>query len=156
MLGDGAADELPGGRVGQVRGRDVGLGPLVRGEPGRGGGPQGLLGGRSVGAALGNVGGADLLSPLLVGQAEDGHLGDAVDGGQDVLDFGGVDVDAAADDEVVAPAGQVEEVVGIEAAQVADGARRPVPGGRGGGGVVPVTEAGEGRHVAPDGAADVI
>ena len=85
--------------------------------------------------AVGDVGDADPLAPLLVGQAEDGHLGDAVDGGQDVLDLGGIHVDAPADDEVVAPAGQVEEAVGIEAAQVADGAgatrARPPPWRRG-------------------------
>ncbi len=55
VLGDGASYELPGGRVGQVRGGEVGLGPLVRGEPGRGGGPQGLLGGRAGRRTIGGL-----------------------------------------------------------------------------------------------------
>ena len=73
VLGHGAAHQLAGGGVREVRGREVRLGPLVRGQVGRGGGPQGRLGDRGVG----HEGGADPLAPLLVGQAEHGHLGHA-------------------------------------------------------------------------------
>ena len=151
MFGDGPPYELPRGRVGQLGGGDVGLGPLVRGQTKCGSGPEGVLSRPRV-TAVGHVGDADLLAPLLVGLPEDRHLGDAVHGGQDVLDLGGIHVDAPADDEIVAPAGQVEEAIGTEVAEVTHGAGRPAPGRRRGRRVFPIAEAGEVGHVAPDGA----
>ena len=153
MIGHGPPQQLAGGGVGQVTGGDVGLGPLVRGEVNRRGGPQGLLGIGGCGATLGHEGGADPLAPLLVVQPEDGHLGDPGHRRQDVLDLGRVHVDTPADDEVVAAAREIEVAVGRQAAQVPHGARRPAPGPGGGLGVAPVAEAGEVGHVGPDDAA---
>ena len=101
-------------------------------------------------AGGGDVGHADPLPPLLVGQPEDGHLGDAVDGGQHVLDLGGVDVHPTADDEVVAPAGQVEVAVGIRRPRSPTVQAWPRQARRRGLRVAPVAEAGEVGQVAPD------
>ena len=139
--------------MGQVRGGDVGLGPLVRGKVERRGGPQGLLGIARCGAALGHEGGADALAPPFVVQSEDGHLGDPRHRRQHILDLGRVDVDAPADDEVVPASRKGEVAVGREPAQVPHRARRPAPRPGGGLGVAPVAEAGEVGHVAPDHAA---
>ena len=121
VLGDGPPHELAGGRVGQVAVAKYDLGRLYGASRADAAARRASSAGPRR-AAVGDVGDADPLAPLLVGEAEDRHLGDALDGGQDVLDLGRVHVDAPADDEVVAPAGQVEEAVRVEPAEVADGA----------------------------------
>ena len=63
--------------------------------------------------------GGDHLAPLGVGQAEHGDLGDGGMRVQRVLDFAGVDVEAAADHHVLVAAHDVEEAFVVEAAEVA-------------------------------------
>ena len=139
-VGEGTAAELAGGGAGRSSTTEIGLGALV--------GRQAV--GRHGGAVSSSVdgsddGGADALAPLVVGEAEDGHLDDAGRLGQDRLDLGRVDVDAAGDDEIVAAAVEEEIAVGVEATEVADGERVAAPGPVGGRGVAPVAEAGEAR-----------
>ena len=74
---------------------------------------------------------------------------------EDVLDLGRVDVHPAGDDQVVTAALEVEEAVGVEPTEVADGERRASrqrrrPPACRLGRVAPVLEAGVARHRAPD------
>src|SRR5579862_1781241 len=62
-----------------------------------------------------------LLAHLRVGNADDGDVGDGGVGGQHVLRLLRVDVDAARDDHVGGPVGEVQVPVGVEVADVADG-----------------------------------
>ena len=70
--------------------------------------------------------GAHPLAPVGVGYAEDGDVHDTGDLTERVLDLERVDVDPAGDDQVGAPALEVEVAVGVDASDVADGERRPV------------------------------
>ena len=72
MLGDGPPDQLPGGRVRQLRRGEIVLGPLVGRQVTRRHRPQGLL--DPAGLGVGDIGHADLLAPLLVGHPEHRQL----------------------------------------------------------------------------------
>ena len=65
--------------------------------------------------------GLDRLTPLLVGHADDGSVGDTRMGQQRVLHLCWIDVLPAGDDHVHPPVGHVEEAVVVDPAQVAHG-----------------------------------
>ena len=73
-------------------------------------------------------GGLDLLAALVVGDAEDGDVGDRRVVDQHRLDLGRVDVHAARDDHVDLAVAQEQVAVVVEVADVAEGAAAPAPG----------------------------
>ncbi len=96
--------------------------------------------------------GVDTFAHLVVGDADDGDVGDRRVDDERGLDLLRVDVDAAGEDEVATPVGQVEVAVGVEMAEVTDGlpAAR-VAGVLGLGGIVEVSELpGCGEEHRPD------
>ena len=93
---------------------------------------------------------ADALTPSLVVHAEGDRLGDLGMVENDALDLGWVDVDASGDDEVAAPAIEVQVAVIVEFAEVTDGEPVLVPGLDRLLRVSPVLEAGVRWDSAPD------
>src|SRR5690606_6151342 len=95
----------------------------------------------------------DPLAPALVRTPEDGDLHDPGHLDQRRLDLGGIDVDAAGDDQVCAAGVEVDIAVRVDAAEVADREGRSVrgrpPGLRRALRVVPVLEAAPRRDDAP-------
>src|SRR5581483_9250250 len=94
------------------RGRHLEVGEVPGGEV-----PQ--LGDRDRAAGVDDHGGGHDLAEVGLGPAADGHLPDGGVLEQDVLDVGGGDVLAAADDEVLQPAGDEQIAVGVDVADVA-------------------------------------
>ena len=68
----------------------------------------------------------DDLSEALVRQPEDRGIDDVRMAGEPVLDFGGIDVHPAAQDEVDATIGQEQITVVVEPSEISDGERRRV------------------------------
>ena len=83
----------------------------------------------SVGIRRPDVGRDHPLAPLLVGQPEHGALDHVGMGVEDRLHLGGVDVDAAGDDQVLAAAVEPDRAVVVHPAEVADGDQVAAPGG---------------------------
>src|ERR1700722_6444262 len=131
-----ATQQLPGGSVRELADEDHRVRGLGRPKPGLGELPD--FTGRQLRARPQHDKRADLLAPLLAGQARHGHLGDTWHLLDDRLDLRGRDVLTAADDRVVGAApdkqiagvGYVALVAGREpAAQIGDRAGLPVLAG---------------------------
>ena len=118
-------------------------GPLVRGEQVLGVGEQvGLV---ERGCARYDDRG-DHLAPFRRGRADHGDLGDPRVPGQDLFDLAGVDVEATADDELLAPPDDPQITVRVELTEVAGAEPPAVERGLGRGWVAPSTWS---DHVRP-------
>src|SRR3984885_12487939 len=70
----------------------------------------------------------DLFAQIVVGDADDGHVQHGWMAGQEVLGFLGIDVDPTGDDHVALAVGEVQVPLGVDMANIADGAGGPVDG----------------------------
>src|SRR5664280_3793273 len=109
---------VPGKGLGEVDR----LGRLELGQPG-GAVLEDLLG--QLGGRLDSLGRLDdrfdLLAPVVVGHAEDGHVADLGKAQQGALDLGGVDIGPARDDHVDLAVAEEQVAVLVDQADIADG-----------------------------------
>jgi hypothetical protein len=97
-----------------------------------------------------HVGEAHALTPLGVIHAKDGDFVNSAHFGEDQLDLGGIDIDAAGDDEVATTALKIDVSVFVDATEVPDAEPVAVPRVVGLFRITPVLETGIAGGVTPE------